>query len=474
MKACRWGIPKSYEDKAGFHWLRTRGPGILYLLSLFTNGFQTRAKMKREMQALTGMLLMAGAGAAAGQSATLDQELAAVVADPALPLASLSVLAIRDGKVVYQHQFGQRRIGPPAVPAPANADTLYRIASISKMMTTFGVLKLAEQHLVELDSDVGVYLGYALRNPHFPERAITLRMLLTHTSSLRDEGGYSWGGNVAIKDKLATGGDAMWAANAEPGAYFTYSNLNWGVIGTIMEKVTGERFDRLMKRLLLQPMGIRGGYNPSEFSPAELADVATLYRKRPVDTEVWQPGGPWVAQVDDYGVRPPAAPLGIDGYVIGSNGTLFSPTGGLRISAADLGKIMLMLIHQGRHNDQAILKPETVALMFSKQWQFDGRNGDTYRGLYQSWGLGSQRFDDSPGAGNRLVEGGGFSAAGHLGDAYGLISTFVVDLQRGNGLISLIGGTGADPDSHPGRYSAMTRSEELILTALYRRAILGQ
>lgn len=436
--------------------------------------------MKREMQALMGMLLMAGAGvapaasSAPGRNGALDQELAAVANDPALPLASLSVLAIRDGKVTYQYQTGQRRIGPDAVPAAANADTMYRIASISKMMTTFGVMKLAEQHLVELDSDVGVYLGYALRNPHFPERAVTLRMLLTHTSSLRDEAGYSWSGNAAIQDKLANGGDAMWAGNAAPGAYFTYSNLNWGVIGTIMEKVTGERFDRLMKRLLLQPMGIRGGYNPSEFSPAELADVATLYRKRPVDSEMWRPDGPWVAQVDDYGVRPPAAPAGVDGYVIGSNGTLFSPTGGLRISATDLGKIMLMLIHQGRHQDQTILKPETVALMFSQQWRFDGRNGDTYHGLYQSWGLGSQRFEDSPGGGNRLVEGGGFSAAGHLGDAYGLISTFVVDLKRGNGLISLIGGTGADPASHPGRYSAMTRSEERLLTALYRRAILGQ
>ncbi|WP_158567964.1 MULTISPECIES: hypothetical protein [unclassified Duganella] len=162
-------------------------------------------------------------------------------------------------------------------------------------------------------------------------------------------------------------------------------------------------------------------------------------------------------------------PAGIAGYVVGSNGTLFSPTGGLRISAADLGKVMLMLTNGGRYQDRQILQPESVALMFSQQWKHNGSNGDTYRGLYHSWGLGNQRFDD-----NRLVEGGGFSASGHLGEAYGLISTFVVDLQHGNGMVSLIGGTGADPDSNPGRYSAMTRSEERILTALYRRAILGR
>ncbi|MQA37010.1 serine hydrolase domain-containing protein [Rugamonas aquatica] len=422
--------------------------------------------MKREMQALMGMLLMAGVSGG-GLAATLDQELAAIAADRAMPLASLSVLAVRGGKVQYQFQTGQRRIGAHA--APATADTLYRIASISKMMTTFGVMRLVEQHKLALDTDVGEYLGYPLRNPHFPDQAITLRMLLTHTSSLRDDAGYFWGAEVAIRDKLTGGDVGMWAGNARPGAYFTYTNLNWGVIGTIMEKVSGERFDRLMKRLLLEPMGLRGGYNPAEFSATELDDVATLYRKRTVDTEVWNADGPWIAQVDDYSVRPPSAPANIGSYVVGSNGTLFSPTGGLRISASDLGKIMLMLIHQGRHQGQQILQAESVALMFSQQWKYDGGNGDTYRGLYQSWGLGSQRF-----GGDSLVEGGGFSAAGHLGEAYGLISTFVVDLERGNGMVSLIGGTGADPEANPGRYSAMTRSEERILTALYRRAILGQ
>lgn len=426
--------------------------------------------MKPEMQALMGMIFMSGLGGGA-QAATLEQELAAVAADPAMPLASLSVLAVRNGKVAYQYQTGDRRLGD--APLSANAATMYRIASVSKMMTTFGLMKLVEQGKLALDADAGGYLGYPLRNPAFPERAITLRMLLTHTSSLRDGAGYSWPADVAIRDKLSGDADGMWAPDTAPGVYFTYCNLNWGVIGTIMEKVSGERFDHLMRRLLLTPMGLRGGYNPAEFSAAEVADTATLYRKRAVDSELWNPSGPWIAQVDNYGVRPPVAPAGIASYVIGGNGTLFSPTGGLRISAADLGKVMLMLIHGGRHEGSQILRPDSIKLMFSRQWSFNGANGDTYRGLYHSWGLGNQRFDDAAGGGNRLVEGGGFSAAGHLGEAYGLISTFVFDPDSGNGMISLIGGTGADPERHPGRYSAMTRSEERILTALYRRAILG-
>ena len=466
--------------------------------------------MKPGMRALLGWALMGGglvqamaaapaapgavpgaATAAAIATATqLDRELAAVVNDTQHPLSGLSVLAIRDGKVAYQQQFGLRRIGTAGTggvnaTAPVTPATMFRIASISKMMTTFGLMKLVEEGRLELDTDVSAYLGFPLRNPHYPDRAITLRHLLTHTSSLRDDAGYSWGTDTRLSDVLVPGGGkygsgAMWAQqgsqgkNAAPGDYFTYCNLNWGVIGTIMERVSGERFDRLMKRLLLAPMGLRGGYNTSEFSPAEVADTATLYRKRTTDTEIWNPAGPWIAQVDNYGVAPPAAPAGIASYVIGSNGTLFSPTGGMRMSAPDMGKIMLMLINHGKHEGRQILKPESIKLMFSEQWTNNGNNGDTLRGLYHSWGLGTQRFADVPGSGNRLVQGGGFSAVGHLGEAYGLVSTFALDLAGRNGLVSLIGGFGTDPEQYSGRYSALARSEELILTALYRRAVLGK
>ena len=467
--------------------------------------------------------------ALAGQ---LERELAAVVNDGQHPLSGLSVLAIRDGKVVYQQQFGLRRIDTVGngATAPVTPATLFRIASISKMMTTFGVMKLVEEGRLRLDADVGDYLGFPLRNPHYPDRPITLRHLLSHTSTLRDDAGYSWGTDTTLADVLLPGGakygsGKMWAGGAggtagtsgtaagsgnagaggQPGAYFTYCNLNWGVIGTIMERVTGERFDRLMRRLLLAPMGLHGGYNPSEFSPADVADTATLYRKRTTDTEIWNPAGPWIAQVDNFGVAPPAAPAGIGTYVIGTNATLFSPTGGMRMSAAGMGKIMLMLINNGRHDGKQILQPSSIDLMFSEQWTDNGSNGDTLRGLYHSWGLGAQRFiglpgrqggDDRGGAGgkdsagaghgsgdgsgsgggrhNGLVAGGGFSAVGHLGEAYGLVSAFALDRAGRNGLVSLVGGFGSDPERDPGQYSALSRSEERILTALHRRAVLGQ
>jgi len=416
----------------------------------------------------------------------LDAELSAIVADPARPLASLSVLAMRGGRVVYERQFGRRFIdgADPQRDRAADRRTLYRIASITKLVTALGVLRLLDKGVLSLDADIGTYLGYAVRNPHFPRTAITLRMLLAHTSSLRDDADYVFPPGHEMRDFLVPGGKAygtgaMWSAKAPPGTYFAYCNLNSGVIATIMEKVTGERFDRLMRRLVLEPLGMRGGFNPAEMTPAQVSHIATLYRKaREVDgKEAWDPQGPWVAQVDDYSERPPVNRAG-SAYRIGSNGALFGPQGNLRASVEDLARVMRMIAGRGVIDGKRFLDARTVEAMLARHWKSDGgSNGEidygSQSGLRQAWGLGNQQFVDAgrPGWGDRLVEGGGFSAIGHLGDAYGLHGAFLVDPATGNGIIYLAGGTGFDPESDPGEYSALHRYEERILTAVYRRAL---
>ncbi|MBL8518743.1 MAG: beta-lactamase family protein [Betaproteobacteria bacterium] len=425
----------------------------------------------------------------------LDQELAAITASQTHALASLSTLAIRDGKVVYEGQFGARWIdqADAGKSKPANRDTMYRVASISKLVTSLGVMKLVEDGKLELDRDVSDYLGWKLRNPHFPDDKITLRMLMNHTSSMRDDGGYFWAAPANIRDALAPGGKlygkgGAWSARAKPGAYFQYANLPWGVIGTAMERATGERFDKLMRRLILDPMRLKGGYHPFDLPPADIDNLATLYRKRSEISgkEVWNASGPWVPQVDDPTV--PQKPRAGDDYVIGSNGTLFGPQGNARLSAASLGKLMLMLMNGGEHEGRKILAQASVDTMLAESWRYrcdgcDGKpngdpNGESGFGkhlqFFNAWGLGNQHFLDitGPSKGDRLVKDGGFTAVGHLGDAWGLTGGFVFNRDRKIGLIFLIGGPSFNPDTNPGAYSAFYRHEEQILDSLHRRAIL--
>ena len=411
--------------------------------------------------------------ASGGAAASLDAELAAIVDDPAFPLASLSVVAVRAGQPVYEGAFGRRTIGNGAFPdRPATPDTLYRIASISKLVTTLGLMRLLEDGRVDLDADVSDYLGFQLRNPHFAGQAITLRHLLLHTSSLRDDAGYFWPATTALKDVRPA-----WSGHAGPGAYYSYCNLGFGLVGTIMERVTGERFDRLMTRLLLQPLGLQAGYNPSELPKAAQDRLATIYRKRAPDSDTWQSDGPWAAQVDAPGIQPPP---GLAGYVPGANATPFSPTGGLRISARDLGVVMRMLMAGGVHDGKRLLQAATIERMFARHWAYDGvgGNGNPLDSILSPRGLGNAHYPDRPG----LWLTPGFDAVGHLGDAYGLRSIFAMDRTIGQGggngggigIVVLAGGSARDPADQPGRDSSLARYEERVLASVYRRAILGQ
>jgi CubicO group peptidase (beta-lactamase class C family) len=457
-----------------------------------------RHKKIAAMLASAALSIAAGAVPAAPlpepQAGVLTRQLRAIADDPAMPLSGLSVVAIRHGEIVYRRHFGSKRLASAGAPAQTIDDaTMFRVASVSKFVTALGAMKLVEQGKLSLDADIGNYLGYRLRNPHFPDQPITLRMLLTHTSSLRDGGGFKWDPAVDLKEVLLPGGrhhgkGAMWAADHAPGSWFEYVNFNWGVLATVMERAGGERFDRLMRRLIFDAMGLKAGFYLADFAPARASDVATLYRKREKDgDEGWDPAGPWIAQADDFGVEPPSAPPGLDTYQIGTNGTIFGPQGSLRISTDDLAQLMLMLMHDGRAGDKQILAPRTIATMFSRQWTLHpagangSANGDggSYRGLYHAWGLGNQQFTDTSlmadghAAGDRLVEGGGFTGVGHLGWSWGLNALFAFDPASQDGMIYVSSGVGADPDKQPGRFSSEARFQERITDVLYRGAISG-
>jgi CubicO group peptidase (beta-lactamase class C family) len=114
----------------------------------------------------------------------------------------------------------------------------------------------------------------------------------------------------------------------KPGTFFTYTNAGFGLLGTLVEKLSGRRFDEYMKSEVLDPLGIVGSYNVADVE--NIDDVAVLYRN--LDDG-------WTPQADNFqGVKP--EPANLDGYVPGTNGLLFGPQGSLRVSVLDLAKIM--------------------------------------------------------------------------------------------------------------------------------------
>ena len=382
-------------------------------------------------------------------------------------------MVVADGHgVVRAEAYGRAVIGGSdgGGDSAMTVDTPVRVASVSKLVVALTVMRLVEAGTLNLDRDVSAYLGWRLRNPAFPDPAVTLRQLLSHTSGLDDASGYAFPLGVRISDALTAD---HWSA--APGARFSYSNINYGVVASVMEAATGERFDRLMTRLIFAPLRIDACFNWSGCTPAAAAGAAVLYRKGR-DEAAWDPAGPWIAQVDDLRGRLPACPVrtlpgatcDLAAYHPGDNGTLFAPQGGLRISVADLATIGRLLLGRGRVDGVRLLTRASVATMLAPAWK-GGAAGETYNGQMRCWGLGVQCLTGSAGQGDQPVVGRRVHWHGHLGEAYGLYSGVWIDVVRGRVFAYAVTGTAADPTRFPGRASAFRSFEEAILSDLADR-----
>lgn len=320
---------------------------------------------------------------------------------------------------------------------PITNETVFRIASISKSLASLGLLKLYDQKKFKLDDDVSKTLGFPLRNPNFPEIPITFRMILSHTSSIVDGSGYDKFLSATYKETpitpissvlLATGSyftADMWL-NKKPGTFFTYCNLNFGLVGTLIEKLSDERFDIYIKKEILQPLKINSGFNIQDVANVE--NIAVLYRK---ENEVWTP------QKDDYkGIRPAATNL--NDYKIGTNGSYFGPQGGLRCSAHDLGKFLKFLKSDGKSSPK-LLSKKTLTEAKKQQWIYVNDNGDNYDGFFKSYGLGLHQTNTTASdfMGDPKIFG---KFIGHAGDAYGLISDAYISEKQNFGFVLITNG----------------------------------
>src|SRR5690606_5961031 len=156
------------------------------------------------------------------------------------------------------------------------AEDPVRVASISKLVVAIGVLRLVEEGPLDLNADVSEALGWTLRHPQWPDVPVTLRMLLAHHASLTDAAGY-WQVPLGGELRALLDDPRAWDAEHAPGSFFRYANLGFPLIASAMERATGERFDLLMQRLVLQPLDITGCYNWAACDQATAARAIVLY-----------------------------------------------------------------------------------------------------------------------------------------------------------------------------------------------------
>lgn len=252
-------------------------------------------------------------------------------------------------------------------------------------------------------------------------------------------------------------------------------------MGTVIEKVTGERFDIYQKNNILKQLNTQADYLVSNLDRSAFRNLGTIYRKKNYNGE-WNENGPWYAMADDYYeqtekntiiLQDPLAPqqckiYSFKNYKPGTNATAFSPQGGLRISFHELSNTMKMIINNGSFDGYQVLSPESIATINTPCWKYEINNGDTCGGTIFSYGLGTMFIDGtSP---TRVCRNYGVDLVGHTGEAYGLLAGFFqVKNRQGCGFLYIMNGEGLERNSDArsmGEYSNNYIWEEKIMNAI--------
>jgi len=313
-----------------------------------------------------------------------------------------SVAVVKEGKIIYTHSFGWKDLENQTQLTDTD---IFRIASISKSFSATSVMQLVESGQLSLEDDFGDLVGFKIRNPKFPDQKITLKMALSHTSSLNDSQGYL---NLDLINPAKNPDYAKCYNNYEPGKGYQYCNLNFNLIGTIIEKKSGERFDRYVENHILKPLNLYGGYCVDSLDSTRFVKLYEYHNNK-----------------KNFTLSPAAyAPRReeIKNYVMGYSTPVFSPTGGMKISTTDLAKYMIMHMNYGTGNGVKIISKKHAKLMQTKITE------------EEEYGLALRQA-------SKLIPN--VKLVGHTGSAYGLYSTMFFNPKKKFGFVIITNGINA-------------------------------
>ena len=307
---------------------------------------EVRLSVRAPLVASLFLLLSAAAHA---QFEEADALLQAAVEEGRVP--RVVALALNSNDIVYEGAFGKRNV---AADADMTGDSIYRIASMTKPITTVAVMQLVEKGLIALDdpaerhvpalADVKVLTGFDTQTGEQflrePATAITVRQLLTHTS------GFAYAMFDGDIQRLVADGVLGTAAEDSPGflaaplIFDPGERWEYGIstdwLGQLVERVTGQTLGAYFREHIFVPLGMKDTFfNP----PSDRGQRIVRFHLR-------APTGELVEQD-----QPPQAV------------TFFSGGGGLLSTARDYAQIMGMLLNNGSLNGTSVLQPATVATM---------------------------------------------------------------------------------------------------------------
>lgn len=312
------------------------------------------------------------------------------------------------GRLTECFTAGNARMEPSA--PPVTAETVFRTASIAKMVTALLVFRLQTLDKLNVCEELSDFLGVPVQNPHYPQAPITLGMLLNHTSSIVDSPAYfaSFQQPVSLTELLQN--PASYSGSL-PGLQFRYSNFAAGLIGCLLEKRFHQSFEQLAQEHLFHPLGVNATFDLSTLKEKPVADSwRVLPRERCFDAEKRMAAAIFLDEPDP------------ERHYLLASGSLF-------LTATDLAKLALT----AWNGHDGFLSPECLSLMQTPTVPWPRQE------VCLRHGMGLLKLDDPAIVKKPLW--------GHQGFAYGAANGVFFD-EEGSGFACLNSGVSEQRQGH--------------------------
>ncbi|MEO0733440.1 MAG: serine hydrolase domain-containing protein [Bacteroidota bacterium] len=272
----------------------------------------------------------------------------------------IAAVVVKDTAIVWSKGHGFADIATERKMTP---HSIMNIASVSKTITATAVMQLWEAKKIDLDADINQYLNFTVRNPNFSNVPVTVRQLLTHTSSIADGNSLKLGFECTPPSKSLS--EWLYHYFTEGGMYFDkganfhdfapgtgreYSNVGYGLLGLIVEEVTGLSFNQYVKAHIFAPLAMNdSGYFLNEVDTTRM--VTPYLYLGPLQKNLGDSENQVLPHFNPY------CRYGFWNY----------PDGLVRTSVSDLAKFTFAYMSNGYYQGKRLLKKETIDLMLSPQ-----------------------------------------------------------------------------------------------------------
>lgn len=313
-------------------------------------------------------------------------------------IAGAVVTVVKDGQILARRGYG---VSDVQKQTPVDPDrTLFRMASVSKLMTWTAVMQLVEAGKLDLDTDINQYLDFKV-----PERGlpITLRQLMTHTGGFEANIKYMWTREAVA----AAGGTELGpylkrripAQIFAPGTVPAYSNYGTSLAGYIVERVSGQPFVEYVEQHIFVPLQMQHASFRQPLPPALRARVSQGYALGS-------------GQPRDFEVTPSA------------------PAGAMSATGSDMARFMIAHLSAAGGHDTAILKAATSQQMLTPQTRFAPPLNTMALGFYE-------------------IDVNGQRVVSHAGDTYSFHSQLFLFRDHDVGLFVALNSAGANGVTGP-------------------------